>query len=820
MDKLIIDATKSQEISLEMFGVKLGRENGPDKVDAYTSAFDYLGVKAVRFSYDVDVGLYNLGDKNITTADALSYAANRGDGVTLCIVTKSLFKSDLDSNILTPRDVDMEKIAEIKEQITRLLSSSAMMNEGNGVKVLNAIELGNEYWGLGGMTSQEYGKLVNILAKAVGEAIENSGISAALAPKVLVQMGSPYSAEFNSGEVNSPYKDFSWSDAIRQANQDIIDQIVDIDAKSTITGLVEHYYYTQVADSFSFDSAAVRFIDRDWSVWAANGYGDRDLYITEWNNKLNNPAQFGLKGSGVMIEMFENMLKLGVDAATIWPFQHNESRLVDTLKLNSDGIPQLTPRGAAFKLMSESLVGANLLDSSIDTSSGFEYEVNAFSNGDEYILFLFSRADHDLDVSIDLSSQTKIGTVISGVTIGVDALSADGKYSDAGRELSVPVYQDPDALATLTNTTYVYGASGLEIDLAPYEIIRLTFTSVGPIIRLGTDLAESFRGGNGDDSIMGCGGSDDIITLGGADEVSGGSGRDKINLGTGNDSSDGGTGDDFIVGDLGNDRLIGGYGADTLFGDSGDDTVQGGRGRDDIKGGSGTDLLYGGHEDDTLLGDDGRDTLDGGFGADYLNGGSGDDTLIIDNGFDRANGAGGVDRVVSSSVSLNLSSGKFRGVENASLEGNAHLKLTGNLGANNLTGNSGNNYIFAGGGNDTLVGGKGNDTLWGGAGQDVFVFNTALGAKNVDRICDFDTRYDTFKLYGGVVTDVAPGALGVRNFSANLRGQALDAHDRVIYETDTGFLYFDQDGIGGAERQLVAALAPQLHLTASNFFIY
>ena len=102
----------------------------------------------------------------------------------------------------------------------------------------------------------------------------------------------------------------------------------------------------------------------------------------------------------------------------------------------------------------------------------------------------------------------------------------------------------------------------------------------------------------------------------------------------------------------------------------------------------------------------------------------------------------------------------------------------------------------------------------------MFVFNTALSAKNVDRVVDFDTNADTFRLWTGIFSDGPLGIMGTRSFSANSSGKALDRFDRVIYETDTGHLYFDRDGTGAADRQLVATLASHLSLSASDFYLY
>ena len=43
--------------------------------------------------------------------------------------------------------------------------------------------------------------------------------------------------------------------------------------------------------------------------------------------------------------------------------------------------------------------------------------------------------------------------------------------------------------------------------------------------------------------------------------------------------------------------------------------------------------------------------------------------------------------------------------------------------------------------------------------------------------------------------------------------------DRIIYETDTGKLFYDADGSGENPAVQIAKLSPNLKLTASDFWI-
>ncbi len=50
-------------------------------------------------------------------------------------------------------------------------------------------------------------------------------------------------------------------------------------------------------------------------------------------------------------------------------------------------------------------------------------------------------------------------------------------------------------------------------------------------------------------------------------------------------------------------------------------------------------------------------------------------------------------------------------------------------------------------------------------------------------------------------------------------GTALDASDRIIYETDTGSLIYDANGSTAGGRYLVATLDAGLAMTNADFFI-
>ncbi len=111
----------------------------------------------------------------------------------------------------------------------------------------------------------------------------------------------------------------------------------------------------------------------------------------------------------------------------------------------------------------------------------------------------------------------------------------------------------------------------------------------------------------------------------------------------------------------------------------------------------------------------------------------------------------------------------------------------GNSRDNTLNGNDALNTLAGRDGDDTLNGRGGADNLWGGAGADRFVFDTALGADNVDRVRDFVVGEDTIVLDHGVFGALAAGPLaaGALQVGGSI-ALTRDAH--ILYQAVTGAL--------------------------------
>jgi Ca2+-binding RTX toxin-like protein len=294
-----------------------------------------------------------------------------------------------------------------------------------------------------------------------------------------------------------------------------------------------------------------------------------------------------------------------------------------------------------------------------------------------------------------------------------------------------------------------------------------------------------------------------------------------------NNTITGNGGNNILNGLAGADLMSGGAGSDSYFVDAAGDQVReaGVAGVDTVRAAvsfsAGAQFIEniilttaaainatGNGQSNVLTGNIGNNVLNGLGGADTMAGGQGDDTYVVDNAGDRVVEAAGqgTDRVLSS-VSRSFADTT---VETIQLIGTA-ANAIGNAGANTIVGNSVDN---------SLNGLGGNDVLNGGLGRDTFVFNTAPGAGNVDTLVSFNPVDDTIWLENAIFARLSPlGTLLPSAFTANAAGVALDPSDSVIYETDTGRLFYDGNGSAAGGSVQFATVAANLPITSDDFFV-
>ena len=405
---------------------------------------------------------------------------------------------------------------------------------------------------------------------------------------------------------------------------------------------------------------------------------------------------------------------------------------------------------------------------------------------------------------------------------------------------------------------------GLEAD-ADVELLEMLDRASGDAQNLtGSNTGQTIRANLGANTILGLGGNDVIEGFGGFDRLDGGAGDDMIHFqagdtivetfGGGTDTvlahasftmaadqdievvraaDPAGTAAITFVGNQLNTRFEGNEGVNAIFGADGADALFGLGGVDVLDGGTGADVVDGGT---------GNDTLDGGLGFDVLTGGTGDDVYLVNDAGDFIVEAlgGGLNDLVLASVSATLS--RSADVEQIVLTGAASLsaagtnignRINGNTGSNRLSGFDGKDTISGGSGNDRIDGGRHSDVLKGGSGKDGFLFLDTLNAnlksasRNIDSILDFSHTNDFFLLEGGRFAGLGanprPGQKPVKLKAEQFhKGKvAVEADDRIIYDSGTGRLYHDRDGAGGVHTQKLFAIVSRSpnNIDHTDFFI-
>ncbi len=260
---------------------------------------------------------------------------------------------------------------------------------------------------------------------------------------------------------------------------------------------------------------------------------------------------------------------------------------------------------------------------------------------------------------------------------------------------------------------------------------------------VGNKLANSIRGGSGNDSLVGGNGADTLWGGKGNDTLRGGDGKDLFIYSAGNDViSDYAAGDRISLGAAISNTTL--NGSDVVFTIGGKNlTVKNGKDKTltliNAKGKEFTTVVSGaktlnitnkttspvtlksdvGIADASkrttvvkIVGNSSANTIVGGSKADTIYGNSGNDSIIGNAGNDILYGGFGNDT------------------------------LNGGNGSDKLYGGAGSDKIYGGKGNDTLIGGAGNDSLWGNDGADIFIYNSGDGK---DVIFGFDTK-DTLTL--------------------------------------------------------------------------
>ncbi len=364
----------------------------------------------------------------------------------------------------------------------------------------------------------------------------------------------------------------------------------------------------------------------------------------------------------------------------------------------------------------------------------------------------------------------------------------------------------------------------------------------------GSSQRDRIDGGDGDDVLSGRGGADNLIGGVGIDGVSyaTSSAAVKVDLTAGTGTGGDAQGDTFAT----IEDIVGSDQADTLIGTTGVNRIDGGLGDDRISARAGADILIGGGGIDTVtfgasatgvkvdltagvgtggdaqgdtyatiedvVGSNSADTLLGGAGANRLDGGLGNDAVAGRGGADELIGGGGTDTLSFGTsvlaVTVNLTTGIGTGGD---AEGDTYS------GFENINGSNNGDTLIGNGVANRLAAGLGMDTMTGGAAADTFVFNTALGATNIDTITDLTIGSDLVELsksiFAALQGGATPGSLAPSAFRLSTQASTSGGLGEVIYNAATGSLAYDSDGAGAAVAKQFAQVSTGLALSAASF---
>lgn len=597
-----------EHVSGDMFGANflfmrdfhkgLNNQNPALTSNIYTQAINDLNVGSLRYpGGTVSEQLFDLVDPNSSVQTEtqvmglnsfLKYCADVNRSMTAVLPTMRFASDQTDQNGDRTEAVDSELI---RTFVLALLTQA--LTEGVSVE---AIELGNEWYVDGTLSAVEYGRIASKMAYVIDQAIdefrENQSVGPEWSsPEVLVQVGQGGSAE--KGGTAAIFAEFTAAEL------------------ASVDGVIVHRYLNGVwIDGWAYEPF------QTWSDLAHNAGDDREFtnYVTEWNVSSRHTTELGLRSASTLIALFSEMIEAGVDHANVWAIcQNNNQNLTMSSGLPGNHERGLSMNGEAFRLLSESVQGKNLVDingagiASADPAATTWVEV--YAGEGETVVFLSDRSGLTSQYSVDLGLLTAGYTHLWATKISV-APSEEALNPNAKPVISILSEKE------------LLGVDGVDFQLNPWEVIRITYTfeDVGvtmkgytlPDAMEGSHFGDRIFGRNGADTITG-GGLGDII-FGGQDDdlLFGGRGEDKLFGGDGDDVLSGSDGSDLLIGSIGNDRIFGGTGSDSVFGGAGTDEMFGGSDRevDTFVFASSTESIAGRDRDTVFLFNQRQDIVD------------------------------------------------------------------------------------------------------------------------------------------------------------------------------------------------------------------
>ena len=502
-------------VSDSMFGANAVFEHTQDGTPsaAYVAAAETLGVTNIRFGggqADLDPtkatskGTLPVDGENAINIVTMPGGALRAELVNFldwCRAETAAGMPVKATLVLPTKHLDAEAYKAFAAEI-EVFAKTVMQGYGD---VIAAFQIGNEYWEMG---ETAYGIKASLGAEALERGMSAAGYAPAFQPDILVQMGTAG----NSGSefpATPGVSDFAARN--KAANLQIIEQLSEA-AIDAIDGVTEHYYYNKSGYEFDALDDAVKNIDKDYAVWTEHLGRELDLHITEWNVKTKAEAQHGMVAGSSLVKQFENMIELGVDGAHVWALDYH-SRTALTLDTDNgvrlDGQGRLTnsAQGAVFDLMSEALVGKELVSASFENGVP-GISVSSYASTQEIVFYITSRNLEQTALTLDLSDKLPGGGPVSAVQISMDPASSNGLQWEKGvAASSVTIggkpyfYNEHDVDVILTDMLFA-DTGKIDLVLNPFDVVELT-VSLGKAQTVKPDPADPHYqlGGDGDDMI-------------------------------------------------------------------------------------------------------------------------------------------------------------------------------------------------------------------------------------------------------------------------------------------------------------------------------
>lgn len=419
----------------------------------------------------------------VCISDFSDFVSETGIAATLTLPTRAQLSTRTDRN--------GDRFADVDEDGLRAFVQNALTGDFGELRV-EAFELGNEYWGSGGMSAVEYGRVASAMARIIDDEIASleRAMPGLGAPKIFVQNGTNFGAssldEEYSGSadsivarINADY-DVSLGDEVIRGNGTVNWTLVNdallrnaFDAPgeaAAVDGVVMHLYSKEpaVAGQRDYQLATLQ------ETWMQDPrFGDLDIYVSEWNQSGASSAfdrsdDFGLYQGQELLNIVEAFSFWGVDRAAVWPVVQNTANAL----VNGQGADDLTPAGQLYASLAEVLPGMAPIDLNADDPVETEVtsgavSLHAFHDADTIVFFVGSRESAPSMTTFDLSMIFADPGRVMAQRFGVMPGQEPGNNASTPVLEEVPVHDVLDGFR-------------LFADLAPGEILQVTFADYTP----------------------------------------------------------------------------------------------------------------------------------------------------------------------------------------------------------------------------------------------------------------------------------------------------------------------------------------------------